>query len=519
MSVCLVIQRKNEIILASDRAICVPKENGINERVIGEYEKIWHTPQGQIIFCAGSKDFSEGLKEYTKDWRNEVTIEDIEIYSREHHNKNQIDLNAIIIAEIIDGETIITELYSSSDFKPQVTRGMTDGREYLISAIGWKHHELEEKVYGELYLDFNTKEDGAKTNIGKIIKKAFNDIVCPEVGVSVDIFKLYRDSKIEEWYKENNRKIPIHYSQCTNVNIPLNDDFKPMVINVIAKEQQLFLGIEEDEYGMRKATFRLVGKDGSVVITEDGIVLKDQVIYEDNVSKGFPMRIPYRIDEGVHKVKKAILTLYLDKYRAYERSAKSSGQITSSTIPTTTSGASSKSSSTSEAGGGFTISKASESTAEDLYGAMTENATNMGIGDSLLTAIDSRNAPQINRLISNHVHPMSHWQESHSHMVNIQQESHHHEVDLQHTHQIEGHNHTIEGHTHSLEYGIFIQDSMPTDIEVYVNGTLARNGINAHCEVDITNYLKTGMANDIKIYSQTNGRISANVWASMFNFW
>ena len=91
-----------------------------------------------------------------------------------------------------------------------------------------------------------------------------------------------------------------------------------------------------------------------------------------------------------------------------------------------------------------------------------------------------------------------------------------------HTHTVPAHEHNIQHthnldttHSHNLSYGIY-EDSKPTNVAVYVNRNLVVNGVNDDREIDVTRFMQLNKVNEIKITSQTNGRIVCNVFSKTF---
>ena len=234
--------------------------------------------------------------------------------------------------------------------------------------------------------------------------------------------------------------------------------------------ERIFLGIENNEAKLRLVNGTINTKtkaiEDNIVLSESGYQIMDNSSMPDNLDNENPFEMPYRVGEEVTEIRKAILSIYAQKFRAYEKGAKASSQIQ------TTSGASSTQSS-----------------------GMTGDATSV-VG--YVTSIPSVAVAEY---------------DTHTHVVNVGKLTEH-SHDISHTHSIE-----IEGHTHDIIYGIY-KSTLPTNMNVYVNDTLVMSGLNGEFnEIDITNYLELGKENKIKITSNTLGRIVANVWAKMFATW
>ena len=98
----------------------------------------------------------------------------------------------------------------------------------------------------------------------------------------------------------------------------------------------------------------------------------------------------------------------------------------------------------------------------------------------------------------------------HSHTVSVY-------IDIpNHHHTTPNHTHSLNTtHSHNLSYGIY-EDSKPTNVAVYVNGKAVEYGINKDKEIDVTRFMELNKVNEIKITSQTNGRIVCNVFSKTF---
>lgn len=273
-------------------------------------------------------------------------------------------------------------------------------------------------------------------------------------------------------------------------------------------QKRIFLGTEIDTDGVRRARLRLFSKDGrEVVLDENGIISQSQFVVWDNLTKNKPMKIPYRSDDGVFSNKRILLSLYLDKYRAFERGMSSGGSITTSSPSSkTSSGASSSYSSGSSS---ITTSGASSI-------SVTENAER----STFYTQTSATNAVNDveNGLSTLHSHPYFYNTEPHTHnMPHTHYMNHTHSIE--HNHNIE-HTHTLNTeHSHTLDYGIFEQESLCSNVKVYVNDILIRSGINSDTEIDITNNIKINQRNDIRIETDTNGRVTVNFFSKVFVGW
>ena len=123
--------------------------------------------------------------------------------------------------------------------------------------------------------------------------------------------------------------------------------------------------------------------------------------------------------------------------------------------------------------------------------------------------------------IPSHQHSVSVSVPAHSH--NVPAHSHtigeHYHTLQPHTHSMPPHSHTIDTtHRHDLEYSIFEQQSKCSNVKVYVNNVLVNGGagINSDVDLDITRYIRIGQRNDIRIETDSNGRINCNLFTKSF---
>lgn len=260
---------------------------------------------------------------------------------------------------------------------------------------------------------------------------------------------------------------------------------------------RIFLGLERQENGTQKAKLELRASDGkTVVLSEDGIISYSQFVVWDNLSKDFPMKIPYKSDEGIFSNKRIVMSLYFDKYRAFERGLSSGG-----TVQTTVSGGGG----TSGAGGYHHSSSTKTSQAQNWL-----NAPYQGYFKTSLeyAYIDDGTGEQHHY----HVQDASLFSHKHDTVIEIEVPEHHHSTP--------DHSHDLDTtHNHELQYAIHEQDSMCSNVRVYVNDVLVMSGINNDTDVDITNYININRNNMIRIETDTNGRITVNFQNKVFQGW
>lgn len=253
----------------------------------------------------------------------------------------------------------------------------------------------------------------------------------------------------------------------TDFGIQIRDN---MDSNGAEGRERIFLGIENNEAKLRLVNETIDETTGNIesktVLSESGYQIMDNSSMPDNLDSDNPFEMPYRVGEEVTEIRKAILSIYAQNFRAYEKGASSSGEVK------TTSGASS-----------------------------TQSSGMAGDSANIVAYVTS----EPNKTVQEY--------DTHTHTINISSLAEH-KHDISHTHQIE-----IESHSHNIIYGIY-KSTLPTNMSVYVNDKLVISGLNGDFnEIDITNYLELGKENKIKITSDTLGRIVANVWAKMFATW
>ena len=134
---------------------------------------------------------------------------------------------------------------------------------------------------------------------------------------------------------------------------PDGNDFGIQICDRGATTERVFLGIENGVAKLRLVNDNISGGTSTetdsltnkkVVLSDEGIQIPDNVYHADNVDGSHSLKIRYRVDDSTMEIRKAYLNIYRDKFRAYEKGAKSSGQVagTSGASNVMTTGASSK---------------------------------------------------------------------------------------------------------------------------------------------------------------------------------
>ncbi|KMK75463.1 phage minor structural protein [Alkalihalobacillus pseudalcaliphilus] len=310
----------------------------------------------------------------------------------------------------------------------------------------------------------------------------------------------------------------------------------------------------------------------------------DSYPYQDNCDAQHPAVIRFYLDEDLINVNTLDLTLETSNFRAYSRAIEGGGAVVSSTsaggavVKSTSSGGGSTQTSTS--GGGTTASSSSGggTSTSTSSGGGTSTSTSNGGGSTQTSAAggdhkhtmfvrnnDVSGPPPLNmyeasngslvRLEAanqvletwgssgNHTHSVavpthshnftvpSHSHDftvpNHTHNVTIPNHSHNvvipahtHEIDIpSHTHQI-----TLPNHTHEIEHGIYTLNSMPTALEIRVDGNLVPHtelradklNLIPYLAKDSSGKVTRGTRHEVTIRPNGLARINAQIDARYF---
>lgn len=298
-----------------------------------------------------------------------------------------------------------------------------------------------------------------------------------------------------------------------NNTVPDNDgtDFGLRIGDNGGDIERIFLGIEN---GVAK--LRLRSANGNqLVITENGLINHSSSPFVDNVSsgEGNEMTIPIKIPSGVNEVRECIISLFREEYRLWSRGLQSGGGSQA-----TTNGGGAYVNTVTSTSAGQTTSSENGTHVHQMVAPWTgimpeglELATDKllitGGSGMIYTTVASTHTDFANttwatyEATGNHSHDI----QGHSHNVNLSISEHNHVVN-------------IADHTHTEEIGVRkISGAYCSNISITVNGVVVASGINSDAEVDITQYIDiTKTWNIVKIYSDTNGRLSVNVFEKRF---
>lgn len=342
------------------------------------------------------------------------------------------------------------------------------------------------------------------------------------------------------------------------------------------KVVRLLLGeYEKDMFGLK-----LMNKTGQdVILDEDGMLQTWQVGETDNVDIPNGISLWVHLPENTLSVREAILSFKMLPFRSYGKSTEADGGIVESTSnggafvsstkngggssPTSASGggvststasggsvststaSGGNSAPTSESGGGYVDSTAAGGDhTHDLLvrlnpgtldvqpalysgqGGTVELKSNTGVikswggsGDhthkiSIPPHTHTVNVPSHTHsfVVPSHTHNFS--IPSHTHTVTIA--PHSHGIDIpNHSHSI-----TIPPHTHEIDHGIFTSTTA-SNIGIVINGTnrtteLGGSFAEDRSDIRITKYMKLGEWNEVRLTSDSLGRISADIFMQAF---
>ena len=261
--------------------------------------------------------------------------------------------------------------------------------------------------------------------------------------------------------------------------------------DTIVNTERLFLGLEKDSDGIRRAKLRLISKDGQeVILSDEGILNTNFYEVWDNVSPSYPITTNFPIPQGVSRVKEVKLKIRLENYRGFTKAVAGGGNAT------TTGGSNNVTSSSSGDHNhalftGRNVSHAPSSTITPYKIAGLGNADS-----GFVVKLDIAQQREGQGQVIPYTIYTATSSGSHSHS-----NSHEHSFNYY--------------HSHNLEMGIFV-GSKASGCTLKVNGRMVQQNINYDTEVDITTYVLLNTDNIIEISSNTNGRISLGVSSKMF---
>lgn len=250
------------------------------------------------------------------------------------------------------------------------------------------------------------------------------------------------------------------------------------------------------------STGKITSTSGKTLIDmEKGVANSDNISMTDNVADGYPLRIPFNIDDDTGVISKVILKFAIDKFRAYSDGASSGGGTTT----------------TSESGGGGASTTDPSSSSKDtnsatqyisIYGTSLTTDNGGSINQSTGTA-NATSPHSHNMSISSHSHSIG----SHDHGVLTS--GHWHSMDFEHSHGIDfpSHSHgvNIPSHSHGLNFGIMETPVVHNLIAIQVDGVVVTSANAEQGTIDLTAYITTTGWHTIEILSATLKKISAQL--------
>lgn len=263
-----------------------------------------------------------------------------------------------------------------------------------------------------------------------------------------------------------------------------------------------------DKTDNNKPKLELIGKDGQVVISSDGLLQTDTQTMWNNVSPNYPMETYVDLDKGVSRVKQCLIKLKLDRYRGFTKSITASSATTTTGQSNTSTTGQSNTSTTGQSSSTTTGSTGSHRHMMfSLEGSVRYSLNSDGTfpvgtykyanAPSNYSSVNIGLIPTGNgRLESLYTYGAS---GSHSHSY-----SHYHNI--AHTHNISHYHYLNLNLSTSVQTGIKLYEKA-SGVSLIVNGTTVRSGINVNCAIDITNYIKLDTDNIIQVASSTNGYI------------
>ena len=221
---------------------------------------------------------------------------------------------------------------------------------------------------------------------------------------------------------------------------------------------------------------KLLSKDGATLIDLDyGVANSDNLSFTDNIQSGFPLIMPFNIDDNVSKINKVLLKYTQQPFRTYSTTASD--------------------------GGSSTVSSSTEFSVITTQSALESTQIFATFDQTVTTSTASGTG-------------------SHSHTVTIPGHAHSNVYgSLIHNHAIVDHGHShnvnIPSHTHGLNFGIKEQGITNYAIDIYIDGVLRAQVENSSDKIqgilDLTQWITTTGWHVIEIRSATLKRVSAQI--------
>lgn len=240
---------------------------------------------------------------------------------------------------------------------------------------------------------------------------------------------------------------------------------------------------------------KLYSKDGSVLVDLDyGVANSDNFSFIDNIQDGYPLTMPFNIDDSVSKINKVLLKFTQQKFRTYSTTANSGGG----------------SSVTSASGGGATQTSSTqdgEIRSTSGAGAHTHDVASSGFINLTTNEVaPPTGVPHYHSVVGS-ISVGTSIGSVYEHYHTVNWPSHNHTVLIpSHTHGV-----SIPNHTHTLDFGVKETDITNNEIKIYVDGTLRATTSDLQGIVDLTAWVTTVGWHEIEIRSTALKRVSAQI--------
>ena len=254
-----------------------------------------------------------------------------------------------------------------------------------------------------------------------------------------------------------------------------------------SNSERIFIGLEKQSNGTKKATIRLKASTGTnqLVLSDDGIWQCFQIHAGDSFDSRHSYKVPFYVPAKMQRIDEAKLVFQLDYFRAYSKGSRQKEQMSGGVTSSWAGGQSP----TSRSGGGDYVGK---STGLQYFSGKT---TTRPYGSANDMYGDRGNI---------HMGSHYHWftVPTHSHSISFNIPAHRHVIDIgSHRHDISV---TIPAHSHEIVYGIYQFGVLPR-VTVKIDGrpVAGLNGVsyvNGSAEFNIASYL-----------NKTNGVVTKGV--------
>lgn len=454
------------------------------------------------------------------------------------------NLKGIEIEE--DPTNIVTRIYplgSGEGVNQLNIKKVNNGIPYLQNDVAVAEYNIHKRVWVDMrFEDAESLKASAQAILDKFSK--------PLRSIAIDcrdytLYERERKKKLMALYDVGD-VLKVH-DQDTNTNeeIRLEKIVKGDIYGA-PQDIQLELGNVFDDIS---TTFTDLKKKQLVNETySQGATNIDSRDFADNCDPDFPAIMRFYIPDDVVNVNEMTLTFEIQKYRAYSKAIEGGGARVVSA--TSEAGGSVASTTRSSAAGGSVASTVRSSASG---GSSTPTSSSGGGGTqtsgqangwdvSLIPYISDNalpNGSSHRHVVTVDMADFGHWHTvavpSHSHTVQIASHSHDYTIPAvaAHSHDytipaVAAHSHKTEfempDHVHDIEHGIFEYSSLPTAVQIYVDGNALPMAGTSGERIDLVPYLKKdsdgkisrGRYAEIKIAPNNLARINANVSSRLF---